>query len=248
MLEQIRCYKTILKEAESTVFDKKSFSYTLGFNLKDGRIVQEKLYIRLFSKSPDLTLFFKLITDGQIQSAMMNGYNDWNIAAFSRKTMGFKGFTLMVGFDEEDDEEIVGYGGKMPTKDGVVFQASVFKKMSSKDLVLDKRTYYYKPKSIIEDFGIDLKYCTDTVETQCRFGQPEEIKKFCLCPEFNKDNIIKVSNSLRKNLKKESRKFNSDLVRQFPNLTLVNVGFDRDGGVKLYYHNFLSQNKIKGYL
>tara|TARA_R110000824_G_scaffold370597_1_gene560230 strand:+ start:197 stop:940 length:744 start_codon:yes stop_codon:yes gene_type:complete len=247
MFEELKDYSHSLKLVEGRVFDKKGYSYTIGVNVKDGEIKQTKLYVRLFARTPDMSLFCKPILDDSMRSIALSKLSSWGDRAFSKSGVGFKGFVLMFGIDHEDDEKTFGFGGRSIIKGEAVFEGVVLKDRG-RTFDASKRVYKYEPKSAIKAFNRKLKYCTDTVEVQYDSLDMNSPKKVCLCPDFNRGNIEELSSKLKRDVRAKSRKLNNQILKSKEGFRLVNIGFDKGGEDKLYYHNFSRQNDIKGYL
>lgn len=246
MLQELEAYKDIIKKIERSVYQDGSYSYSLGFNLKNGSILQAKLYIRLFARRDDLSLFIDAFSDLDVKSLALAQYNSWDSSAFRKKGVGFKGFTLLVGWDYTKDDYFYGFGGKV--KNGN-FQAITFSK-EGRDLIHNKRVYEYEKKEdnkFLSSFKKKCKFYTEFLEFQYKAGEKEP-SKFCFCPEFSKDNINELSNNISLNLPKKYQLINYTICNFNEGMKLVNIGFDKEGGIKLYHHNFLTQNKIESYL
>jgi len=247
MFEELTIYKAELERIESKILNKFKYSYTLGVNLVGGEVTQVKLYVRLFSKQEDMGSFCNIVPDESIRSVVKTRFQTWSGKAFERTGLGFKGFTILLGYDLNKDNGFFGFGGKRSEGSDEVFEGIVTREANTK-VEVDKRIYKYEKKGSVDFFGRKLKFCTDIVEVQYNLKDLTKPRKVCLCPEYNKDNILKLTKKIESNVSTKNKKFNQDVKASRRGLQLVNIGFGPEKEEKLYYHNFSKQNKIGGYI
>ena len=215
-----------------------SFSYTLGFNVKNNKICQCKLYIRFFDRDDSFLKFFEIFTDANIKAMAIHDFRHAEDIAFKKSALGFKGFTIGLVRDFNTNRTGCGWGARATS----IISGPYFYGYRFFDDFLSRKMYKYVTPNLR---FLKLPFMTEMVEIQESFEEKEH--KYCLCPTITRDNLSEISRSMEGNLSPSCKLYHNEIIEANPALTLVNMGIGPNEE-KLYYHNFKCSNKIKNYL
>jgi len=214
-----------------------SFSYTLGFNVKNNKICQCKLYIRFFDRDDSFLKFFEIFTDANIKAMAIHDFRHAEDIAFKKSALGFKGFTIGLVRDFNTNRTGCGWGARATS----IISGPYFYGYRFFDDFLSRKMYKYVTPNLR---FLKLPFMTEMVEIQESFEEKEQ--KYCLCPTITRDNLSEISRSMEGNLSPACKLYHNEIIKLNPALTLVNMGIGPNEE-KLYYHNFKKSNKIKHY-
>jgi hypothetical protein len=215
-----------------------SFSYTLGFNVKNNKICQCKLYIRFFDRDDSFLKFFEIFTDSNIKQMAIHDFHHAEDIAFEKSTLGFKGFTIGLVKDFNTNRTGCGWGARATS----IISGPYFYGYRFFDDFLSRKMYkYVTPNRRLHK----LPFMTEMVEIQELFEGKDH--KYCLCPTITRDNLAEISQSMEGNLSPSCKLYHKAITKTNLDLTLVNMGIG-SAEEKIYYHNFKGSNKIKNYL